>query len=135
MAAVIGREFGTEVFGKIRTNSDNLDRTTLLLALQDAITARLIHAVEEEPGQYRFVHALVRETLYENLSLSQRTELHCHVGEAIEQDSTPAIYDTHFAELADHFFKAAPGGIVSKLFPTRPKPGNAQQPRLLTKKL
>jgi len=112
-AAVIGREFGSELLVKVVTDSDSLDRAASLLALQDAMTARLIHAVEEERGRYRFVHALVRETLYEDLSLVDRVDLHRRVGEAVET-LYAGYLRPYFAELADHFCKAALGGTAIK---------------------
>jgi tetratricopeptide (TPR) repeat protein len=61
----------------------------------------------------RFAHALIRETLYEGLTTVRRVQLHRRAGEALEalyaQDPAP-----HLAELAHHFFEAAPGGDIDR---------------------
>src|SRR5439155_22133129 len=61
----------------------------------------------------RFAHALIRETLYGGLTTPRRVQLHRRVAEALRrlyaQDPEP-----HLAELAYHFFEAAPGGDVDK---------------------
>ena len=48
--------------------------TTLEAALAGAVSAQLL--AETSAGRYRFSHALVRETLYEELSAAQRPALH-----------------------------------------------------------
>ena len=62
---------------------------------------------------YEFSHALIRQTLYGELSAPRRVLLHRQIGERLEAlhagDPGP-----HLAELAHHFFQAAPGGDVDK---------------------
>ncbi|MCH8282445.1 MAG: tetratricopeptide repeat protein, partial [Chloroflexi bacterium] len=56
-------------------------------------------------GRYQFTHALIQETLAEELSLTRRVRLHARIAEALEQlygDDTEA----HAAELAHHFAQA-----------------------------
>lgn len=64
-------------------------------------------------GTFRFAHSLIRDTLYEELKLPDRIRLHRGVGEDLEamhaRDPEP-----HLAELAYHFFEAAPAGDVRK---------------------
>ncbi len=90
------------------------EEATLLDALEEALAARLIR--EREGGaaaSYEFTHALIRQTLYEELSAPRRVLLHRHIGERLEalhaREPGP-----HLAELAHHFFQAAPGGDVDK---------------------
>ena len=59
------------------------------------------------PGRYSFSHALIRETLYGELSTLRRVRLHRRIGEALE-DLYAAKADAHLAELAFHFFEADP---------------------------
>jgi tetratricopeptide (TPR) repeat protein len=65
------------------------------------------------PGRLRFAHALIRDTLYDQLSTARVLDLHRSVGEALE-----AIYESdpgpHLAELAQHFVAAAPVAGVDK---------------------
>ncbi len=56
---------------------------------------------------YRFSHALMRETLYEELSAPRRVQLHLEIGEAIE---ARADADEHVVEIAHHFFEVGRKG-------------------------
>ncbi|HTC80611.1 MAG TPA: hypothetical protein VK848_03685, partial [Acidimicrobiia bacterium] len=81
-----------------------LSEEELLGALEEAVDAELIVEVDE-PGSYTFSHALIRETLYEELSTTRRMKLHRRVGQALE--AIGAGDDAHVPELAHHFFLAA----------------------------
>jgi DNA-binding CsgD family transcriptional regulator len=96
VAAVIGQEVP---FGLWRSTSDAGDEI-LAEALVRALEARLI---EEVPGgeRLRFVHALVRETLYRELALPIRQRWHRLVGEALEETARPDP-----EEVANHFRQA-----------------------------
>ncbi len=108
-AAVVGREFGLDVLAGV-TGTDG-DR--LLEVLEEALAARVIVEVPRALGSYRFAHALIRETLYEELTTTRRMRLHRQIGEALE-----ALYgahpEPHLAELAYHFCEAAQGGDVAR---------------------
>src|SRR5262249_37656759 len=65
------------------------------------------------PGRYRFAHALIRETLDEELSTTRRIRFHREVGEALER-LWGADVEAHLTELAHHFHQAAPGGDAAK---------------------
>jgi DNA-binding CsgD family transcriptional regulator/tetratricopeptide (TPR) repeat protein len=64
-------------------------------------------------GGYRFGHALIRETLYAELTAVQRVRIHRRIGETLETlySSEP---EPHLAELSHHFVQAAPGGDVER---------------------
>ncbi|MEU0512022.1 BTAD domain-containing putative transcriptional regulator [Amycolatopsis sp. NPDC006125] len=63
--------------------------------------------VEHGPGRFRFAHALVRDTLYQDLSRSRRARLHARIGEAIER-----LRPGDGAALAHHFLLAeAPAAV------------------------
>jgi tetratricopeptide (TPR) repeat protein len=64
-------------------------------------------------GRYSFSHALIRETLYEELSATRRVRLHRRIGEALEGLHADDV-DSHLSELAYHFLRAALGGDVEK---------------------
>jgi tetratricopeptide (TPR) repeat protein len=113
VAAVIGREFDFELLSHSYATQPSSERMQLLALVQEALTARLVSAVPDSTHSYRFVHALMRETLYEDIPLPQRTELHRQVGEALEQLYS-AYVRQHLAVLADHFFQAAQGGESDK---------------------
>ncbi len=108
-AAVIGREFGLDALALL----SELPRDELLDVLDEATAERVVGDVPGSPGRLRFSHALIRDTLYDELTTARRLQLHQDTGEALE-----AAYSTdlepHLAELAQHFFAAAPAGVAHK---------------------
>ena len=65
--------------------------------------------IEEMPqsiGRYQFTHALIRETLAEELSTTRKVRLHARIAEALEQAYGHNV-EAHAAELAFHFGEAA----------------------------
>ncbi|HLA19244.1 MAG TPA: adenylate/guanylate cyclase domain-containing protein, partial [Dehalococcoidia bacterium] len=109
VASVIGREFGLDALDLVSDVSG--DR--LLEALEEAMAARVISEVPRSAGRYSFSHALIRETLYEELTTTRRVRLHRQIGEVLE-GLYGANPEPHLAELAHHFCEAAPGGDVDK---------------------
>jgi DNA-binding SARP family transcriptional activator len=105
LASVLGREFGLSPLSGLTERPV----AELLELLDEAVAARVLNTLPEARGRLRFAHALIRETLYDQLTVLQRVQLHKQAGEALE-----ALYAAdpapHFAELAHHFFEAAPGG-------------------------
>ncbi len=85
----------------------------LLDSLEEALAAQVIAERRDAPGTYDFTHALIRQTLYEELSTPRRVLLHRQIGGALEQ-LYAANMEPHLAELAHHFYQAAPGGDVQK---------------------
>jgi DNA-binding SARP family transcriptional activator/tetratricopeptide (TPR) repeat protein len=82
----------------------------VLDALDEAVAAGLF--VEAEHGDYAFAHALVRQTIYEQLSAARRIRLHRQLGEALETLGSDT--DTHIEALAHHFAHAAADGVGVK---------------------
>ena len=85
----------------------------VLAALEEPLAARLVAEVREDPGRWRFTHALVREVLYDALGPARRAALHRAVGEALER-LHGTLDGRHLDELAHHFACAAPGGSTEK---------------------
>lgn len=105
LAALIGRSFELALLERL------LERP-LAQALERAIAEALEAGVLEPgaaPGRLQFAHALIRETLYEEIALPERSRLHLRVARAIE-----ALHGTddglHLAALAHHYASALPGG-------------------------
>jgi predicted ATPase len=113
LAAVIGREFSLKVLEAAAGLRPAATDGRVLEVLDEAVAARLITAVPNSAGLYTFSHALIRETLYEALSIAQRIRLHGQVGEALEEIHQ-ADLEPYVAELAFHFFQAAPGDAGEK---------------------
>jgi DNA-binding SARP family transcriptional activator/tetratricopeptide (TPR) repeat protein len=74
-------------------------------ALEEAVTAGFL--TDAGRGDYAFAHALVRQTIYDQLGAPRRMRLHRQLGEALE---TLGDTDTHIEALAHHFAQAAPDG-------------------------
>lgn len=98
VAAVIGREVDAALLERVVLLSEE----EFLSALDEALAAGLLVEADEKPGSYVFSHALIRETLYEGMSVPRRARIHKRVGEAIEatQGRRQARY---LPELAHHY--------------------------------
>ena len=59
-------------------------------------------------GYYAFAHALIRDTLYDDLPSAQRCELHLGAGHALEPQR--ALRPSAIAEIAFHLHRALPQG-------------------------
>ena len=73
--------------------------------MQEAVS---FHLIEEVPGRmdrYRFVHALVQQTLTEEVTTSRNVRLHARIAEALEQ-LYAADVEAQAAELAYHYSEA-----------------------------
>lgn len=98
VAAVIGYETPVELWSQVTATGD----LALLAAIEDAIAANLVHAMPNGTS-VRFVHALVREALYDGILPIRRRRLHQQVGEhlaAMRQPNPDAVAD-HFQRAAD----------------------------------
>ncbi len=103
-ASVIGREFDLQLLGIL---TRDLDEDRLLEVLEEARAARVIEELPHAVDRYQFTHALIQETLREEVSLARRVRLHARIGEVLE-----GIYandlEAHASELAYHFALAEP---------------------------
>jgi class 3 adenylate cyclase/tetratricopeptide (TPR) repeat protein len=82
----------------------------LLDALDEALASQLIE--ERSRNHYAFTHALVRATLYDELSTPRRIQLHRRVAESLESLYADDL-DEHLGELAAHYM-ASSGGDAQK---------------------
>ena len=108
VASVIGREFTTSVLGR----AAEVEPAALLEILHEAVRIRILDEVPDAVGAYAFSHALIRETLYEDIPTPKRVELHGRVGRALEAVHA-ANLKPHLSELAHHFFLAGSSGDVA----------------------
>jgi hypothetical protein len=108
LAAVVGREFGVGLLATIRGATPE----ALLDLLDEAVEARVVDETSAF-GRYRFAHALIQHTLYEELSTSQRVRLHGQVGRALEEMHAVGLA-AHYSDLAHHFGQAPLGANLRK---------------------
>jgi tetratricopeptide (TPR) repeat protein len=77
--------------------------------VEAAIAARLVDEVAGAPGRMIFSHALVQQTLLEELSTTRRVRLHAAIGSALERKGGASS-----AELAHHFAEGATTGVADR---------------------
>ncbi|WFE99505.1 BTAD domain-containing putative transcriptional regulator [Micromonospora sp. WMMD964] len=96
LAATLGRE------ADLRTlvDASDTDEASTLEAVEVGLTAGLL--TEPAPGRVRFVHGLVRDTVYTDLSHLRRTRLHARVA-----DATRRLAPEDYPSLAHHYARAA----------------------------
>ncbi|MEA2383696.1 MAG: eukaryotic-like serine/threonine-protein kinase [Solirubrobacteraceae bacterium] len=102
-AAVVGRDFDVALLERL----DALTGIDALEAVEEAAAAQLVREDGARPARYGFSHPLVRETVYQELSLTRRVRLHSAVADALE-----ALYGddpSRLNALATHRLAAAAG--------------------------
>jgi DNA-binding CsgD family transcriptional regulator len=100
LGAVLGREFELALLAR----SAGVENVAAAEGLEAALVAGLL--VDAADGRSaRFSHALVRETLYGDLSALRRATLHARIGEVLERDDVAT--GAAVSELAWHFARAA----------------------------
>jgi class 3 adenylate cyclase len=102
VAAVIGRSFELELLAAVA----DADESRLLDHLEAGVAASVLAESSGGVGRFRFVHALIRQTLYEGLGATRRARMHRHVAQALE-DLYGADPVDHLRELALHWRLAA----------------------------
>ena len=123
-AAVLGPQFDYAVLEQL----SELDEDTLLEAIEEALHAQLIEQSGSQRGQavYAFGHAIVRQTLYDDISLPRRQRLHRRAAEAIE-----GVYHRnlvpHLPALALHHRQAGGTGDPGKAIEYSVAAGEAAQ--------
>lgn len=109
VGSVAGPVFSIELLEHLSGTID--DTGNVLEALEEAVGAGLLLEDHAFVGRYVFAHALVRETLYDQLGAVRRARLHRRVGEVLETLPDP---EHRLDELAYHFARAVPDGQAEK---------------------
>ncbi|WP_374109772.1 BTAD domain-containing putative transcriptional regulator [Mycobacterium sp. WUMAC-067] len=102
-AAVVGSRFSVELVEQVVGND-------LIDAFDEARKAGIV--IEEPGGNYRFNHALVRQSLLAELASVRRMRLHQRIATILE--TLPGADDDLLAELAHHYFECAWAGNAAK---------------------
>jgi class 3 adenylate cyclase len=105
IAAVIGPEFDISTIEAVGGPVDD----ALFDALDEAVTAGVAREVKGAFGRYAFAHALMRSTLYEELSTNRRVRMHWRIGQAVEA-RYKSDTSRHVDLLAHHFYEGALAG-------------------------
>ena len=119
-AAVIGQEFDVDLLA----GTVGLDEDHLLDLLEAAGRTALVVETPDQPGRFRFAHALVQHTLYRDIGAARRTRAHTRVAAAMEH-----LGGRQPGELASTSSPAShrpPPGLRSA---TRGPPGKGRWPR------
>lgn len=111
-ALEVGATIGEQFESRILVAAGRFDASTIEPALRSACRARLIEEVQGPVIAFRFAHALVRTTVYEDLSAMRRAVLHRRVAEAIEEVIPRGTVRP--GDLAFHYGAASADGDVTK---------------------
>ncbi|MBN1239432.1 MAG: AAA family ATPase [Gammaproteobacteria bacterium] len=101
-ASVIGRDFDAAVLARIAV----VDVEGVLAALHLAEEAGFVSNTDRAAQAYRFTHALIRETLYDELPTPERLQLHALAGDAlaaVDADRT----QSRLSRIAHHYFESS----------------------------
>ena len=98
-AAVIGKRFDTQLLAQVSNQSFE----AILIVLRSARQLQLIIEDLAVPSSYNFRHALVRETLYEELLPDEARDLHQRIAEYLEKMPQS---EERTIELAYHWWAA-----------------------------
>jgi class 3 adenylate cyclase len=101
-ASVAGLEFEPRVVQRAGAFPED----AVISALEEATASRLVVEVPGPVPRNRFAHALVRATLYDEMSAARRFSLHRKVAEAIEGVHAGHL-DDHLPALAHHWARAS----------------------------
>jgi len=109
MASLLGIDFSQAELAPL---FPELSAIELLRHLEEAETAGLIRD-RQSLGQYGFTHALIRETLYEEIPLTRRVMLHGNVASTLET-LYAARPESVVARIALHAYKSAQAGNIDR---------------------
>ena len=98
-ASVVGREFEFRLLSSIMGDTTE---DQLLAAMDEAVGSGLIEELPRSVGRYQFTHALIQETLADELSTTRVVRLHARIAEALETLFGDDLV-AHAAELVYHF--------------------------------
>lgn len=109
LASVLGSEFSFETLRRL----GRFSQEEIVEVIDEATEAGLVLRAADHSPLVTFSHDLIRQSLYESLSQPERVRWHAEAAKALEssygEDTEP-----HLAELAHHFFEAAPGGYADR---------------------
>jgi DNA-binding SARP family transcriptional activator/tetratricopeptide (TPR) repeat protein len=105
LASAVGTEFSAAVLERLA----EVPGDAVLDSLEEATEIGILKELHGGYARYAFAHALIRQALYERFLSIRLVRLHRRIGEVIENLYSLDL-EPHLAELAHHFYLAAPGG-------------------------
>jgi class 3 adenylate cyclase/tetratricopeptide (TPR) repeat protein len=112
-AAVIGPEVEIAVLQAVLTTTSPDVEQALDQALDEALQSNLLIELPGLPIRFRFAHAIVRDTVYDAISMTRRARLHHAVGDAIEQYYAHRVHE-HLDRLVYHFSRAGDPSAIDR---------------------
>jgi hypothetical protein len=109
-AAVIGREFDFELLAAVSSRTDE----DLVEVLELAQRGSVVNEVSGSAGRFGFVHALIQQTLYDELGAARRRLAHRQVGTTLEALHDDGV-DVQIAELAWHWMSGGRPADAAKI--------------------
>lgn len=107
-ASVLGRTFETRQLEKLAGLSD----IEVLSLLEEAMAAAIVQETDKL-GHFQFTHALITETLYDELPMSRRVATHREAAQILEELHADNI-EPFLGQIARHYHHAARSGEFDK---------------------
>jgi DNA-binding CsgD family transcriptional regulator len=109
IAAVHGRQFTAAEIAVAMQQ----DVPGVMTGLEPAVQAGIVQSDINASGSYQFTHALIRDTIYEDMPTAERLRLHGRAGDALCSVHSAQL-DAALTHIAHHYYKAAPLGYADK---------------------
>ncbi len=103
IASVLGREFDSPIIRAVL----NINNRELSLAVEEAIAWGLVERLPNSITRLKFAHSLIAESIYEDLNVDKRKNMHLLAAEAIREFRAGEL-ETYLPELARHYVEALP---------------------------
>lgn len=109
VGAVYGRQFtAREIAAAVGE-----DVQPVLSVLEAAVQAGIVQSNPNDSGSYQFTHALIRQTIYEDLPTVDRLHLHARAGDALVSVHAGHL-ESALTRIAHHYHEAAVLGNADK---------------------
>ena len=109
-AAVIGRRFNLRILNSLVTESEELHTLELL---EEATLRGIVRESGQIVGEFQFSHVLIRDILYEELSLAKKIILHGKVADILVELESRGTQQS-LGEIARHYYQALQSGQGNK---------------------